>query len=583
MKTFRVRQVYKILFLALILLFLGLMVFLMYTMGSLTTSLVRTVERTASIRWTPALLCATPFLLLTVWYLVYLAAFYKMHLIFDSEKITLESIKHFRFLLPAGYKSFELPYDQIKKVKLEGFINRALLTNQGGKKVVLFPGLFSKNHGAEILTELRNRLPTESFEPGMETPTVLGIWSKQNKIRTAFFGSILVLYIATMFLDPIFSSRSWLTNDWDVKLDPRGYESVWAYSTDSKNTFWVISWKSSYYRVYHFSDKVENEWMLPKDLLGEKYPNQVSSDNAGNPIVWTEKGIYRYEDNDWKWIPYLDSPQIENWFRGGVASGKQVWTLNKLGQILKINALTGTWLVLDLPASALERNLQPKSMRRTVQGDIMVLMQNDNTSYVYLLSMDDTWKSQEFSIIASQNISIRDYFLDDHNALWVLSKEQNKFFVQKINLKGDLLLMQLPSPLETEDWERYSSLLVDSSGRLWVEGGYPYFMAVFSPVWNDTAKEIVRYTKKNSAFQDDTLASPILMSDGRIWSFDEWISTMDTHLTKLPSPLPAWFASWDWGLIRIGGSLIQLLGMLVFYLLSVKPTLFQKRTPAVER
>jgi hypothetical protein len=441
--------------------------------------------------------------------------------------------------------------------------------------------LFSKNHGEEVLSELRNHLPRESFEPGMETPMVLGIWSKQNRIRKIFVVSILVLYIASMFFDPDFSSRAWLTNDWQVEHNPWGYESVWTYSPDPQNDFWIVSWKSSYYRVYHFSGKVEKEWKLPKDLLGERSPSQVSGDKAGNPIVWTKDGIYRYEGNDWSWIPYADSIQLEYWFRDGVANGDQTWAINEQGQIIKLDALTGTWLAIDLPASALERNLQPKSMKRTIQGDILVFMQNGNTSYVYLLSVDDTWKSQEYGVISSENILVRDYFLDEHDALWVLSREEYKFFIQKIDLNGTLLLTQLPSPTESDEWEFYNYLMVDASGRLWVDGGHPGFMAVFHPVWNDTSEEIVRYTTANSEYQAD--APPILLSNGEIWSFDERISTMDTHLVDLPSPLPAWFAALDWSLIRLGAMLVQLVVYLVLHLLLVKPTLFQKRTPVVDK
>lgn len=575
MKIFRVRQIYKVLYLACILLLLGLMGFLGFTFVGAATSLSGTFKRTISIMWLPTLIYSIPFLLLIVWLSVYLVACQKMRLIFDNEKITLESIKRLRFLLQAGYKSFELSYDQIKKVKFEGFIGRMLFIDQKEKKVYLYPMLFDKNYGKQVLAELQNRLPTETFEPDIRTLAIPEIWSRQNKIRITFAIVILVLYITTMFLDPHFTSRSWLTDDWDVKLNPKGYESAWTYSIDSQNTFWVVSWRSSYYRVYHFSDKLENEWKLPKELLGEQYPQLVSNDGAGSPIIWADRGIYFSKNNGWNWKPYANNLNLEN--SSALASGEHAWVIDEQKQILKINALTAAWTIIPLPKSALAKKLQPKSLRPTKDGNILVLMQNDNSSRVYLLSLDDKWKHQEFSVISSENIFIQDYFLDDHNVLWILSSEQKKFFIQKIDSNENLLLTKLPSPLETEDWERYRSLLVDSSGRLWVEGGHPYFMAVFSPVWNDTAEEIVRYTEDNSAYQGGISASPILMPDGRIWSFGRRLSTMNAHLANLPSPLPTWFAALDWNLIRLGVILAQLPFYFVLYLFSVKPMVFQKR------
>ncbi|MEW5939047.1 MAG: hypothetical protein AB1750_05255, partial [Chloroflexota bacterium] len=47
--------------------------------------------------------------------------------------------------------------------------------------------------------------------------------------------------------------------------------------------------------------------------------------------------------------------------------------------------------------------------------------------------------------------------------------------------------------------------------------------------------------------------------DGRIWTFDRKITSMDTSLENLPSPLPDWFANLDWNIIRLGIAFAQII------------------------
>jgi hypothetical protein len=233
---------------------------------------------------------------------------------------------------------------------------------------------------------------------------------------------------------------------------------------------------------------------------------------------------------------------------------------------LKINASTGKWSTIPLPVTAEQEKLFPLSMRRAVNNDILVLMQNDTSTKVYLLS-EGKWKAQEYPVILSEQSRVRDYFLDGEGFLWVLFDSQNQFFVEKIHPTGRLDITRLPSPKETDEWERYSYLLVDSSERLWVSGSYPNFMAVFFPVWKADASEIIRYTEDNSNYQGDN--SPVILPDGKIWTLDRMITTMDANLKTLPAPLPAWFANLDWSLIRLYIILAQLPFYIYLFILSL--------------
>jgi hypothetical protein len=39
--------------------------------------------------------------------------------------------------------------------------------------------------------------------------------------------------------------------------------------------------------------------------------------------------------------------------------------------------------------------------------------------------------------------------------------------------------------------------------------------------------------------------------DGKIWGFDQRITSMDTNQKELPTPLPDWFGNIDWNLVRL--------------------------------
>ncbi len=505
----------------------------------------------------PLLACSLPFLLfllMTVWMGIYLAAARKACLRFEEKTLVFESINRFKFLLYGGRKPFVLPYDQIKIVKFNGFAGKIEMVDYMGKKYFIFPLSFAKKHGEEVLIELHNHLPPETFAAGMEISDILKRWSKLSKIRTVFTISFVVVYLATLFFDPMFSSHSWLTSAWKVELRPLGYESVWTYSTDSQDGFWILSWKSDYYRVYRYSDKLENEWKLPETLPGKDYPQSVSGDKNGIPIIWMESHVLHYENDSWKAIPYDDSLDVRDWEYNGLVSGEWGWAIDvKKGQdnrLLKINALTGKWSVVPLPETALRQKLSPRSIQRAVNGDFLVLMQSDTDNRVYVLS-DDEWTPKEYPVILLENSRVWNYFLDGNTSLWVLLETQNKFVVEKVDLNDDLQVTQLPSPKETDEWKRYDCLMVDSAGRLWINGSYPEFMAVFTPVWQGEAKEIERYTEKNSNYQGGISTRPVMLPDGQIWSFGRNITTMDTNQTTLSSPLPAWYVSWDWNLIRL--------------------------------
>jgi streptogramin lyase len=505
----------------------------------------------------------------TVYFGVSFIASRKTRLIFESKLLIFESLNNPNFFLRPGWHSFKLSYDQIKVVKVVGAARSIEIFDFNEKKFVIFPALFSKNQGGEVFTELKKRLSPQVFESGFEFSEIPQRWVKRRKIINLFLTPVFLIYILTFFFESSLF-RDWSTNAWQVKNQNFRYENTRLYSVDSYNNFWITASISGGYHVYRFSDKMDAEWWLSDSILQKHYPLLSSADKAGRPIVWLDNGVLLFDNSDWKSIPYKNGLTLGAWDLRGVALGEESWGIanqDGVNHLLKINALSGEWAALPIPETAEHKKLSPTSVSRISNTDILVLMQGNTEASVFILSNGE-WVSQEFPIIILEGSRIHDYFLDTKSSLWVLLEVQNSFIIEKVNPNGELQLTQLPSPQEEDDWDYYDHLVVDSSERLWVSGEYPFFMAVFTPVWEGEAVEVVRYTENNSNYESDSFTKPIISSDGQLWSFGRRITKIDTNLSVLPSPLPEWFASWDWDQIKIFIGIILLFSVVSDLLIS---------------
>lgn len=483
-------------------------------------------------------------------------AIQKASLTFEENRLILKSIDRFQFLLAFGLKPFEVSYDRIKSVKFTTFAPNIVLESMDGKKFLLVPGIFGDTYGEAVLGELLKRIPMEVFDAELRMKDVVQKISRINNINKIASICFVALILLFSFFDPISDTRSWLNDAWQVKLSHFGYESMWAYSVDTKNNFWAVFWGSNDYRVYHFSETMIGTWSLSKELVAEDYPQFVSSDEAGNPIVWLRYFVYHYDGEGWKKAPYNNGITVDG--VNGYAIGKEVWMIEEQDEenkILKINALTGKWSVFPLPQDVVEQGFNPTMIRRSMTGSLLVLMQNDYENRIYVLSSED-WQDQTYTILLpSQESRIKDFFLDSNNVLWVLFTTNNEYFVERISQTEALKVAQMPAPAEGR-FRFYYRIFVDSSERVWISTGYPYAIKVFSPVWRGMSLEIIGYTDKNSNYQGD---GSVMLSNGQIWSFDQRVSMLDTNSKNLPEPLPKWFADINWSLARLYLVIAQLI------------------------
>lgn len=527
----------------------------------------------------PALACSFPislFILFAIWMGLLWLALQRACLIFEDVTLRQEANSRLSFLFfQRGFKPFSIDYDQIKIIRNGRMRGSLQILDREGRAVDLIPSLFGNNYGEEILLELQKHVTKEQFESGMEIPSVLKKWQARSKKFAMVQFIFLALYLATLSVDSLFSTRSWFISTWKVEVPMLGfgYNPVRAYSPDTQSTFWIVNRMSFGYRSYHFPDKSKQFWDLPTKLVGQSYPQLASGDKNGNPIIWMESGVFHYNHGTWETIPYADGLKLGDWNSRGIVSGEYAWAIEKDSLLLlKIDALTGNWSQVPLPPSAIQQNLSPQSIRRAANGETLILMQNGTSARVYRF-IDEQWQAQEYLVILPDEQSrVWDYFLGVDGTLWTLIESQDKAFVEKMSTGGQFQVTKLPQSQLDDEFISYRQLIVDSNERLWVSGDYPYFMAVLLPTWQGEAREIEFYTEKNSNFQG--YKSSFLSPDGKIFTFNQMITSIDTRLETLPSPLPDWFANINWGLVRAALSLLQVIlsiGLLIVILMWAYP------------
>ncbi|MBK7317308.1 hypothetical protein [Candidatus Villigracilis affinis] len=546
MKIFRVPLKRKILSLIAFLMMLSVFLFLAYTYFTFMELFASIKDGNVSLGIWFALFVVF-FAVMTAWIAVVQIAEWKARLIFDDEQISLETIAGMDWLLQRGLKPFSVKYGRVRSLML-GVFGTVEIIEMSGAKYTLTPLLFGNRHGEDIVIELKNRVPPEAIAPSMKDAGAIEKWHRQSRNISAITSLIAALYLLVVFLEP---PHSWFINIWETETRFPWFESVDEYSVDPQGGFWVISQGSKNYHVFHIPKKKDNAWEWKREsAFGTPYPKYISVMEDGTPLIWLDTGVLRYVVDHWKEIPFENDQSVS--ILDGMVSGRYGWFVDRQGHVVRVDALTGIWSELALPEMAEQRGLSPVSASPMPDGDLLVLMRNDTESRVYRLS-NGKWTDQEIPIIQANGWA-KDYFLDGDNALWVLLEvEYGNFVVEKIDSLGSVLLTQLPESLNNEERviDKYRALMVDSLGRLWMYGVSPSSVVVFEPAWNDNARELVRYTENNSNFQNGTSFPPVMTADGKIWSFDDQIISMDTNLRDLPRPMPSWYALLDWNTIRL--------------------------------
>jgi len=372
-------------------------------------------------------------------------------------------------------------------------------------------------------------------------------------VQIALSVAFLIALSLVFLLDNSFPFHLKLNSAWQVEMQAPSLDIFWIYSAEASDNLWALTNDLGHpYRVYNQAGKVNKNWDMPELVHGD-YPQRVSGDKDGEPIVWFEDRVLHYSGDIWETIFYNDGLDLSDLRYRSVITGEQGWfmtVIEERAKLINVNALTGEWQEISLPEKAIQLGFKPLQVKQAVNGDIMVLAVQEKNARVYFWS-NGGWNNEEYAFTISNILAIEDYFLDANENLWILINDENQM-VEKIPMSGEISLTYLPPPpSDGRGLERYDYLIVDSHNRLWVSGGYPQFIVAFSPQWNARARTLTIYNTKNSSYQGDIETPPVYFENGLIVSGDNYISSINTNIENLPNPLPDWFSRLDMNLIRL--------------------------------
>ncbi len=480
------------------------------------------------------------FILATIKFTVYFVSVLKVQLIFDDQSLTIKSVTVPNLLLWRRLKPFSIEYERVRSIFFN-FVGILEIIDIRGKRYAFPLELFEEEVRGDILLELKNRMPPRALSSILERSAFPQYIDNLIAVRNWVLPVILLLLLLVYYLEP---PNSQLIQVWKPEM------------------------RLSWYEIYHSSDVSMKRWQWGLEPFENQPTEYISGDADGEPVIWLKNGIMRYTTNKWEFVPYKENLELEPSSKlEAISNGYVVALSGKGGRLLTMNASNGDWYELMLPVGARQNGLMPESIKRTVDGELLVLMKNNRESRVYLLSRGE-WSPHEYAIIEADGL-IRDYFLDQEDMLWVLLSIRGQFIVERLNKEGNVSVTKIPISNKKEDATRYYSLHVDTFGRLWIEGSSPIFIAVFDPVWDGAADELIRYTITNSNYQVNISSPAVLLPDGKLLSFGRQVVSMNTSMKDFQDPLSDWYASLNWDVIRMGL-------LTIFYLLIIIPPVSQK-------
>lgn len=477
-----------------------------------------------------------------LWLTLPLYALHKMELVIGPTALELRSIQGAGKFLEKMYRPFTVDYKSIAQIAYEANGVTWKITDMDGRFMWLAPHFFEKRDTENILTELRAHVSEQCFEEGFFTLKLER--KKRIKIKTGVMLVLLTLQFFFTLSDSNLYFRPLLFNAWEVEEKVPAFENLRSSYSTSDGSLWLLSKKfpSDHYSVYYRGvDGTDRKFELPDFEI--PYSSVISADEVGRPIIWMEDRVMYYT-NAWQIIPYANNFEID-FFRSNkiVIDGDKAWAIvliENSTHLIHISSQTGEWFDIPKPESALRDDLSFRQIHQLSHNEFLVLMSGEDVYTVYLFSQG-SWQKQEFPLPDKTDFfTLQDFSLDLNGSLFLLIQDQSGWSVQRISPSGVVDTTQLPVVISDEPYIHYMQIKVDALGRLWINENYS-FISAFKPEWGGIAQILQVYTEDNSNFQADSYQSIVLLPDGTLLSTGDYVSSIDTDLAILPSPLAEWY------------------------------------------
>ncbi len=497
----------------------------------------------------PLLIIAGLFSLLVAEY-IYLGLYYRSYsLEFGETHLQTRSLYlPFRRHLRCAYSDIIA----IQRGNMRGIMR---VITQGGK-VFFLPAASFDGGAARVVEELSRRIPSEYMPEDILASLLRYTWKDQ----LTFALVALTIILSLVFYFPIFGIdilRSHIA--WKPVARLGIFANVTASALASDGSPWIVirTFPREDYYAWHLTTTGIEKWALPSDAKdwGKLSPSSIARDHAGRPWIIFHDRILYWDGNTWQ---TFFNPSQDFFPDPMVAKQTWEWAMNNDVRWVDHDALmyeidlsTGLSHAIPWPDSAIQAGFSKIDIHALSNNDLLVLFKKDDEHWLYRLTRDG-WQEPgyliQYPVSGTQTL---DFTQDSSGEIWVLSYDsQSTYSIGNLESSTSIWNWHLMPMDETgkDDW--FLTLEVDAYGRLWLAGlaapddfnNRDDMIAVFGLTPNGKLDEIIRYTNKNSNFQNGS-SKLRLGIDGRIWSLDGNSVWMNSNSLVLPKPLPHWLAS----------------------------------------
>ncbi|MBN1438016.1 MAG: hypothetical protein JW929_01295 [Anaerolineales bacterium] len=505
----------------------------------------------------------------------------------------LESTFRIRSFTWRGKKESEYRYEDVLTAKRGTVRGELILEIAGSKPLRLTPFLYEGKE-KRLLAELERRLPPGRMEPDLGN--ALTRFRKYDKllypVLIAILAGLLLNAGQSMAVDVLRQFGAWRNAvPWDLHTH---YRTVSAQDTGD---VWFADYTlaSEDARIGVIRDGSAQYWNFPAavfqdddssyDILG------VWGDPGGNPAVIFESYVAIWDGAEWRTFALPgDVPRYLGYavykyslvYLSAEQDGYRFWSCN-LGSIHCDS--------LPIPDALAEADLQPVSFRGFPSGPVLAAGSGTKPVSFYRFAAGH-WAAVGGPLPFSTR-----FFLG-----FTVSSEETLWVARDLDLApGDMRYSS--GPLAFGHWDAgagewqwsataefpgtfeqgVEGMEVDLQGRIWVVGHYRTAdigigdTAAAYVVRGESAVEVVRYTDEDSNFQIGIGDCAMVQApDGKLWTCDSGLVSLDAAAEELTPPLPAWLV--ELGLHKYQMILLGLIcGLEVLYFLVVGIVYLKRR------
>lgn len=499
-----------------------------------------------------------------------------------------ESYFQVQSFLWRGKKVLEYHYSDVGLVKRGVSRGEVIVEFDGSEPLRLTPFVYEGKE-KRLIAEFEKHLPSEKMEPGLEI--ALSRFKKWDKITYPLLIGIQAgLYLIIGQIVGMDLARPY--HGWQNTIPYKSGTFYKSLSVDDQGAVWFTTTNvdTNAVQIGRLSGGTTKRWNIPAnafsgndnayDILG------VTGNSKGFPVAFLREYLIFWTGTEWKRKPIS---QKIYWHDGLTVSDDTLHFLDGSG---------GEYKYWSCPLE--EDGCESVSIPKPLMGSDIRSVSSGGSEWKPVLAMGDSkgpitfyqYEGGKWNAVTGP-LNLWEPFL----LAWTISKDGTLWVTKELNV-NTMRQGYSPGPLEFGHWDaaagewlwsateafpgsfqqEITSMTVDPRGRIWISGYYESAdvnigkTAAAFAIHGERAELVVRYTDKNSNFQDIGIVQG---PDGRLWSAESSLVSLDAGAEKLPAPIPAWIADLD--NLKISGILIGVVLTLEAAYFTIMGILYLKR------